>query len=73
MEVLVYVALLVPTLDPFTLHWYEGALPPLVGVAVKVTLAPLQIGLELALMFTEGVTGVLTVTVRLLLVAVFVV
>ena len=28
---------------PFTCHAYVGAAPPLVGVAVKVTLAPTQI------------------------------
>jgi len=41
----VYVVLLVPTLELLTCHWYDGLLPPLVGVAVKVTEAPLHIGL----------------------------
>ena len=34
--------LLVPTGEPFTFHWYTGVVPPLVGVAVKVTLVPVQ-------------------------------
>ena len=38
----VYVALFVPTLPPFNNHWYDGV-PPLVGVAVKVTKVPAQI------------------------------
>ena len=32
-----------PTGRPATYHWYAGAAPPLVGVAVKVTLVPGQI------------------------------
>ena len=40
---LVKVLLFVPTLVPFTFHWYTGAEPPLVGVAVNVTLVPAQI------------------------------
>ena len=39
----VYVVLFVPTFDPFTRHWYTGALPPFVGVAVNVTASPTQI------------------------------
>ena len=39
---------MVPTLLPFNFHWYEGADPPLVGVAVKVTLVPEQIVVALA-------------------------
>ena len=38
--VLVYVEALVPTFVPFTFHWKLGVAPPLLGVAVKVTLAP---------------------------------
>ena len=30
------VALFVPTLLPFTFHWYDGAEPPLTGTAVNV-------------------------------------
>jgi hypothetical protein len=39
-----YVALLVPTVALFSFHWYIGALPPLVAVAVKVTGVPAQAG-----------------------------
>ena len=42
-EALLLVALLVPTADPFKYHWYAGVVPPLVGVAVNVTLVPAQI------------------------------
>lgn len=28
---------------PFFFHWYEGVVPPLAGVAVKVTAVPEQI------------------------------
>ena len=30
----------VPAFVPLTFHWYEGVVPPLVGVAVKVTDVP---------------------------------
>jgi hypothetical protein len=40
----VYVVEFVPTFTPFTFHWYEGVVPPLVGVAVKVNDVPLQLG-----------------------------
>jgi hypothetical protein len=33
---------LLPTLLPFTFHWYNGVVPPNVGVAVNVTEVPLQ-------------------------------
>ena len=33
---------------PLTFHWYEGVVPPFVGVAVKVTDVPEQTG------FAEG-------------------
>jgi hypothetical protein len=40
----VYVALVAPTISlPFSFHWYDGDVPPLVGVAVNVTLVPAQI------------------------------
>jgi hypothetical protein len=45
-------------------------LPPFVGVAINVTLAPEQIEVELAAMVTEGVTTALTVIVTWLLVTV---
>jgi hypothetical protein len=52
----------------FFFHWYTGELPPLVGVAVNVTEAPVQILLlGLALMFTDGVTVAFTVIVMVLL------
>lgn len=35
-------ALLLPTLEPFTIHWYAGDDPPLIGDAVNVTLEPAQ-------------------------------
>lgn len=72
--VVVYVALLVPTLLPFTFHWYDGVVPPLLGVAVKVTEAPDALGLvpEVIAMLTAGVTAVLKLMVMLLLVAVVV-
>ncbi len=50
---------MVPTLPPFNFHWYDGVVPPLVGVAVKVTLVPEQILLSASLdaIETAGVTG----------------
>ena len=36
----VKVGLSVPAFTPLTLHWYDGAAPPLVGVAVNVTHEP---------------------------------
>lgn len=43
-DVLVYVELFVPTFIPFTCHWYEGVVPPLVGEAVNVSEVPGQLG-----------------------------
>ena len=49
--------LLVPTLFPFSFHWYEGVAPPFVGVAVNVAVVPEQIVFPgLAAMLTDGVT-----------------
>jgi len=45
--------LFVPALIPFTFHWYAGLLPPLTGVAVKVTGVPRHTGLAEAKMLTE--------------------
>jgi hypothetical protein len=42
----VYVELLPPSLTPLIFHWKLGELPPLTGVAVKVTSSPEQIGFE---------------------------
>ena len=63
---------MVPTALPFTLHWYTGVVPPLVGIAVKVTEEPAQEGLLplVSAIETEGVTVVLIFIVMLLLVAV---
>jgi hypothetical protein len=48
--------LLLPTFKPFTLHWYNGDEPPLVGVAVNVTELPAQIVFPgFAEILTEGV------------------
>jgi hypothetical protein len=68
--VVVKVALLVPALVPSTFHWYDGVLPPLVGVAVNVTELPLHtvvLGVEIV---TDGVTVPVTVIVSELDVAV---
>ena len=59
----------VPTLLPFTFHWYDGV-PPLVGVGVNVTDVPAQIVVAEALMVTDGVTFGFTTIVMLLDVAV---
>lgn len=43
----VYVELMAPEItEPFRYHWYVGVVPPLVGVAVKVTEDPAQLGFE---------------------------
>ena len=61
-----------PTFVPFTFHWYEGVVPPFVGVAVNVTEAPDADGLVPAViaMLTAGTTDGLIVMVILLLAAV---
>ena len=73
--VLVNVVPLVPTLLPFNFHWYTGEDPPLVGVAVNVTLVPSQIELSASeeATVTEGVRLVMTDVVILLPLAVAVV
>jgi hypothetical protein len=50
-----------PTTKPFTFHWKEGLLPPLIGVAVKVTGRPRQAGFEEAEM--DMLTGTIGFTV----------
>jgi hypothetical protein len=60
--VLVKVLLLVPAGVPFTIHWYEGVVPPLTGVAVNVTGSPAQMVVALASIVTEAIAAVLTVT-----------
>ena len=69
-EVVVYDELLVPTLVLPIFHWYEGALPPFTGVAVKVTESPGQILLSLLVIVTSGVRFGLTEVVIALLVTV---
>jgi hypothetical protein len=57
------VALFVPTGVAPIYHWYEGVVPPFVGVAVNVTLSPAQIVVDgEAAILTEGVRIGLTVT-----------
>ena len=64
-----YDGLLVPTFAPFTIHWYAGVVPPLVGVAVKVTEVPVQTGLaEAEMLILTGRSG-FTVMIMLLDVA----
>ncbi len=46
------VGLFVPTTVFPSFHWYTGVVPPLTGVAVKVTWVPEQTGLA------EGVTDI---------------
>jgi hypothetical protein len=71
-EAFEYVDWLLPTALPFSFHWYEGLVPPLVMLAVKVTVPdPEQIELEVDVIFTVGVTVGVTTTLLLLLVAVF--
>ena len=55
------VGLLVPTFAPFTFHWYVGVVPPLVGVAVKVTGVPGHIVVADADTVTEGTGAGVTV------------
>jgi hypothetical protein len=64
--VVVNVGELGPAFVPFTCHWYVGVLPPLVCVAVKVTLFPEQIDVDDALIETDGVTELVVMVIRLL-------
>ena len=65
----VYV-LAVPTTTLFLYHWYAGDAPPFTGVAVKVTLVPVQIGLAMfAAIDTVGADKAFTVYLSLPLVA----
>ena len=54
---------MVPALVPLTFHWYAGVVPPLVGVAVKVTDVPAQTGFAPAATDTLTGDGGLTVMV----------
>lgn len=60
---LLYVAELVPTAVLFKIHWYVGDDPPLTGVAVKVTLVPLHIFVDVADIVIDGVVVALIVSV----------
>ena len=52
-----YVADVSPVISiPLFCHWYVGAVPPLVGVAVNVTFVPSHIEVCDAAMVTDGVT-----------------
>jgi hypothetical protein len=66
---LVYAVLLVPTLEPFSFHWYTGLEPPNCAVALNVTLVPVQMVDADALMemlgFTTGFTAMVTLPVML--------
>ena len=54
----VYVEFVAPEIaDPFFLHWYVGALPPLVGVAVNFTLVTEQTA-------PEGLTPILILATK---------
>ena len=58
-----------PVETPFTSQSYTGVVPPLTGVAVKVTEVPVQIGLAEAMMETPAVGVVPTIIVIALEVA----
>ena len=62
-EAFVYVAMFVPTLVPLRFHWYDGAAPPFVGVAVNVTLVPAQTMLSASLDAMLTLAGRLALTV----------
>jgi hypothetical protein len=66
-DVVVKVALFVPVFVPFTRHWYEGTVPPFVGVAVNVTLSPAQIVLSASLDSILTLAGKLGFTVVVML------
>jgi hypothetical protein len=61
----VYTLLFEPTGAPFNNHWYTGEAPPLVALAVKVTVVPAQIVVLLAATETVGVTTGCTVITTL--------
>ena len=52
----------VPAFTPFTFHWYDGAGPPLIGLAVKTTGVPWQTLRELAVTEMPAVSRGSTVT-----------
>jgi hypothetical protein len=54
-----------------TIHWKAGVLPPLTGIAVKVTAVPLHTGFEVAKMVTPTCCAVPTLMTTVLDVAGF--
>ena len=54
------------TFTPLIFHWYVGVVPPLVGVAVKVTEPPVHIEVVLEAIETEGTTAVVVTVIALL-------
>lgn len=62
---LLKVGLFVPTLDPFTFHWYTGVVPPFTGVAVNVTMLPWQTGFcEALILMLAGWAGKISITIK---------
>jgi len=61
---------LAPEVTPLTFHTYEGVDPPLVGVAVNVTEVPAQTGFADAAIATLTGRTLLTVTFKMVGVAV---
>jgi hypothetical protein len=53
----------------FLYHWYEGVLPPFVGVAVNVTEVPAHTGFALAAIDTLAGSELFTTILMMLLVA----
>jgi hypothetical protein len=60
----------VAVFTPFTCHWYEGEVPPFVGVAVNTTDVPVQTLFALVAMVTSGAEAGFTVIVTGVAVAV---
>jgi hypothetical protein len=56
--------LFAPTTIPLTFHTYTGAVPPLTGDALKVTLVPAQTVVELVVIVTlAGITGLTVIKI----------
>ena len=52
---------MVPVFDPLTFHWYEGAVPPLIGLAVNITEVPTQTGFaDAEIVMLTGKSGSIT-------------
>ena len=65
-----YTALFVPTFNPFTFHWYEGAVPLFDATALKTMGVPAHTEFADAVILTDGATCGVTVTAIPLLSAV---